>query len=76
MSEAFVIAALGVVAVAAVAFPLIAGHTRYEDPEALESDLDRYRQAVESDTVCPRCRLPNRPGSRYCGECGGRLETG
>ena len=76
MSEIVIVAALGLIAIAAVAYPFIAGHARYDDPEALEGDLERYREAVESDTVCPRCRLANRSGSRYCGECGRRLKAG
>lgn len=74
MSEAVLVAALGLIAVAAVAYPLIAGGARYEDADALDTDVERYRQALDAGTLCARCRLANREGSRYCGECGRPLE--
>lgn len=76
MSEALLIVALGLIALAAVAYPLIAGNARYDDPADLDADLARYREAVAAGTVCPRCRLANGAGSRYCGECGQALRGG
>lgn len=75
MSEALLVAALGLIAVAAVAYPLIAGRDRYDDAAALDTDVERYREALAAGTVCSRCRLANRAGSRYCGECGRALEA-
>jgi ribosomal protein L40E len=74
MSEALLIIALGLVVLAAVAYPLMAGRPRYDDAAALEADVTRYREALSAGTVCSRCRAANPPGSRYCGECGRRLE--
>lgn len=73
MLQYVIIGALAVVALAAVAFPVLAGRGRYDDRETLEADLDRYRDAVAGDTVCPRCRAANPPGSRFCAECGRAL---
>lgn len=75
MSEALLVVALGLIALAAVTFPLIAGAGRYDDTAALDADVRRYREALEAGTVCPRCRLANAAGSRYCGECGRALEA-
>lgn len=77
MSEWLVIAALGLIVAAAVAFPLVAGRARYRDAAALDADVERYRQALAGGTVCAGCRFANPPGSRYCAECGrplGRAE--
>lgn len=74
MSEALLIIALGVVVVAAVAFPLVAGRARYDDEATLDADVARYREALNAGTVCPRCRFPNEAGSRFCAECGRELE--
>ena len=74
MSELIVIVALGVIALGAVTYPLLAGHARYPDRTALEADLARYREAVHADTVCPRCVAANPAGSRFCAECGRELE--
>lgn len=76
MAETLLIVALGVVVLAAVAYPVLAGRPRFEDEAALAAEVGRYREALAAGTVCPRCRLPNRPGSRYCGECGRRLAAG
>ena len=65
-----VVAALGVIVAAAVAFPLLAGRARYPDAAALDADVERYRQALAGGTVCARCQFPNPPGSRFCAECG------
>lgn len=73
MSEALLIVALGLIVLAAVAYPLVAGRSRYEDADSLEADLARYRAAVAAGTVCPRCKLANDPGSRFCAECGDQL---
>ena len=73
MTETLLIVALGVIVVAAVAYPLIAGRARYEDVAELDADLARYREALTAGTVCGRCRSPNTAGSRFCAECGRAL---
>ena len=70
MTELAVIVVLGLLALGAVAFPLIAGRSRYDDNAALEADVERYREAVAADTVCPRCLAANPAGSRFCADCG------
>lgn len=75
MSETLLVVALGVIVAAVVAYPLVAGRTRYEDAAALETDVARYREAVAAGTVCPRCREANPAGSRFCAECGHSLES-
>jgi ADP-ribosylglycohydrolase len=46
MAEIAVILVLGIVALAAVAFPFIAGYARYDDQDALDADIQRYRDAL------------------------------
>lgn len=74
MSEYVVVIVLGLIAVGAVLFPLLVGRERYGTHEDLEADVERYREALREDTVCPSCRAANPSGSRFCGECGRPLE--
>lgn len=73
MSETILIVILGVIALGAVAYPLLVGRARYADAADLEADIRRYREAVEAGTVCDRCRAANPPDARYCAECGHEL---
>lgn len=73
MSDLLIVAALGVLVLGAVLFPLVAGQARYADAGDLEADLARYREAERAGTVCRRCRFPNPAGSAYCAECGRAL---
>ena len=75
MSEYIVIIVLGAIAVGAVAYPILVGHARYDDADELDADVERYRAAVAADTVCPRCRFANTPGSRFCADCGAELHA-
>ncbi|HET9985448.1 MAG TPA: zinc ribbon domain-containing protein [Longimicrobiales bacterium] len=43
--------------------------------DELEAEVLRYRDALRAGTVCEYCRQANPPGSRFCYECGQRLET-
>ncbi len=74
MFQYVIIGALALIALAAVAFPVLAGRGRYPDAPTLDQDLARYRAAVAAGTVCPRCRAANPPSSRFCAECGRELE--
>jgi hypothetical protein len=74
MSETVLILILAVIALGAVAYPLLVGRERYADPDELEADIRRYREALEADTVCARCRNPNDPGARFCAECGREID--
>jgi hypothetical protein len=73
MTEYLVVVILGLIAIGAVAFPLLAGIARYPDEAALDADVRRYREAVAAGTVCAHCRAANPPGSRFCTECGRSL---
>ena len=74
MQEIILIVILGVIALAAVAYPVLVGRERYADADALEADIRRYREALEADTVCARCRHANPPDARFCAECGRALD--
>lgn len=76
MAELIVILALGIIALGAISYPLIAGRSRYRDEAELEADVARYRAAVAAGTVCSRCRAANEEGSRFCAECGQPLGHG
>lgn len=74
MSEILMIVILGVIALGAVAYPLLVGRERYADAAELEADIRRYREALAAGTVCPRCRHPNPGDARFCAECGRALD--
>jgi hypothetical protein len=74
MSQTLLIVVLALIALGAIAFPLLVGHERYTDEKALETDLRRYREALRAGTLCDRCHTPNAAGSRYCAECGRALD--
>lgn len=74
MWEILLIVILGVIALGAVAYPLLVGRARYEDAAELEADIRRYREALAAGTVCPRCRHPNPADASFCAECGRALE--
>ena len=74
MSEILMIVILGVIALGAVAYPVLVGRVQYADAEELEEDVQRYRTALAAGTVCPRCRHPNAADARFCAECGRALQ--
>lgn len=74
MSEYLLVIILGIIAVGAVAFPLLVGRERYADQADLDADVARYREADLAGTICGRCRQASPPGSRFCVECGRSLE--
>jgi hypothetical protein len=45
------------------------------DEAKLESEVARYRVALRGGTACRRCFTANPAGSRYCAECGRRLQA-
>jgi hypothetical protein len=74
MSEIMMVVILGVIALGAVAYPLLVGRARYEDGAELDADIRRYREALAAGTVCSRCRSPNSADASFCGECGRVLD--
>lgn len=66
--------------VAAVLVPLARGreNTRpspatgpiFQDDDAVEAEVDRYRVSLRAGTLCGRCRYPNPDGSNFCADCG------
>lgn len=73
MSEYLLVIVLGLIALGAVAFPMLVGRERYASTDALDADVQRYREALREGTVCEHCREPNAAGSRFCAECGREL---
>jgi len=76
MQEVILVVILGVIALGAVAYPILVGRERYADAGELEADIRRYREALEAGTVCSRCKQANLPDARYCAECGSPLGEG
>ena len=74
MSELLLILILGVIALGAVAYPVLVGRARYDDASELEADIRRYRDALAAGTVCPGCQCANPPDAGFCAECGRELE--
>ncbi len=74
MEQIILIAILAIIALGAVAYPVLVGRERYADADQLEADVQRYREAVEAGTVCPRCRQANTADARFCAECGQPLD--
>lgn len=74
MTDYLIVLVLGVIALGAVAFPLLVGRDSYPDRATLDSDVQRYRDALEAGTVCDHCRQANPPASAYCQDCGQPLE--
>lgn len=73
MEQIIIIAILAVIALGAVAYPVLVGRERYADSAQLEADIERYREAVAANTVCPRCKQANPADARFCAECGESL---
>ena len=73
--EMLIIVTVVLIALAVVLAPLLrkekqpAAYT----PAELDADLARYREAMRTGTVCPRCAEASPPGSRYCMRCGRRI---
>ncbi|HEY8484100.1 MAG TPA: hypothetical protein VIL13_05765 [Longimicrobiales bacterium] len=68
---------MGAVAVAAVLQPILWPRRPAPglppDDAALEAEVARYREALRAGTICRRCRYANPGGSRFCADCGRRL---
>ena len=65
--------AVALLALALIAIPLFAKTPHPiglgTDPE-IRAEVDRYRAAIKSKTLCERCLTPNPARSNYCMECG------
>lgn len=82
--ELVVVVLLIALAVGAVLWPLLRRDASAPDPAdvasaegmsmaEIERQVARYREALRSNTVCPKCAQANPPGSRFCSDCGRRL---
>lgn len=87
--EIIIVLIISAVAVTAVLLPLLRGTGGKHDPELdepgatparrhrsvndVEQQIQLYRTALVSRTVCMRCGRANPAGSRFCAECGRRL---
>lgn len=83
--EIFVLALIGTAAAAAVLAPVIlADRSSRTDPTAapepsaddarIDREVDRYREALRGGTLCDRCLRANPEDSRFCADCGRRLD--
>lgn len=73
--EILIISALALVALAVVAYPALRrGSERPTFADAtIDAEVRRYRAALRSGTVCPKCLEANPAGSQYCADCGRAL---
>lgn len=73
--ETLVPVAIALAALAAVLLPLLREKATPAgaDPESLEAEVERYRSALRSGTICARCAEANPAGSRFCSRCGASL---
>jgi hypothetical protein len=65
--------AVALLALALIAIPLFARQPKVvglaSDAE-IRAEVERYRAAIKSKTLCERCLTPNPAKSNYCMECG------
>jgi hypothetical protein len=85
--EFAVVLLLIALAIGAVMWPLVRRDAAAPDPvpgpaaapaegmsmAEIEREVARYREALRSGTVCPKCAQANPAGSRFCSDCGRRL---
>lgn len=73
LSEYLLVVVLALIAIGAVAFPVLVGRERYPDSASLDADVQRYREALRAGTLCGQCQEANAPDSVFCRECGAGL---
>ena len=59
-----------------VAYPVFAAKPAdrtFADDAEIRAEVERYRAALKSRTLCDYCLNPNPAGSTYCAECGRAL---
>ncbi len=78
--QILIIVLVAAIALAAVLYPLLRPSARDVavapaglDAATLDAELERYRAALRSGTLCLSCGAPNPKGSRFCAQCGDRL---
>lgn len=42
-----------------------------EEDDQVEAEIAQLRASLREGAICRECGHPNRPGSRFCSECGG-----
>lgn len=80
MSEYLIVLLVVSVGAAAVIIPLLrsggATHAAQLSSDAdIKEAVTNYRSALREGTVCRKCLRANRPGSRYCADCGKELNS-
>lgn len=82
------IGVLAVLTALFVLYPLLQRTTAYYDWDGtgeaarragrmreIEGEVQRYREALRSGTLCRHCQQANPSGSRFCGDCGRPLRN-
>ena len=71
--ETQIVAAVVILALAVVLYPLFAkkpAAARFASEGEVLQEVDRYRAAIKNRTLCERCLTANPAKSNYCSECG------
>jgi len=81
--DILIILVLVAAGIGAITLPLLRGRGRgrralttgtiLTDDQAIEREIERYRIALRSGTLCRICHFANPEGSSYCADCGRRL---
>jgi ribosomal protein L40E len=71
--EILIIGILVALAVAAVVIPLVRPAPGTMDEATLDAEVDRYRKALRTESVCDQCLAANEPEAQYCANCGAPL---
>jgi hypothetical protein len=74
--ETAIIVAVVLLALAVVLYPLFADKkrvARFATDGEIRQEVDRYRAAIQSKTLCERCLTANPAKSNYCSDCGRAL---
>ena len=64
---------VAVFALALISIPLFTRRPHpvgFKNDNEIRAEVDRYRAALKSKTLCERCLTPNPAKSNYCAECG------
>ena len=78
-TQLVVVAVVVLAVLAFVAWPLLDRKSRAParavDADRIEARILEYRAALRHRTLCGRCLYANPDASRFCAQCGARLEA-